>query len=315
MTAFEQAWALLKSINPIKDPNNAAMKNNPDYYYNSVFEEWMHSPLETRQNDDDYWHHRIQQDYGEGGEYSDMAPKPSLREIAEEVGFGPIEGQSKPTSESSYNPVTYQMQLPINDFLRNKIIDGKYRKPRQGESLRPITPLEDRVPNKPPVSHIEWNPNTGYYTLRGTKGEELSTILDGGEFSLSAIPKNPLRNYMGETPSEFRRKGYYEKLLRGLLNAGVDITSDSRNFMSNPFHRKFIDNLPPNLEVLYRRNNDNEISQLTPINYRRKQFPLTFGASDLALRDYGAVPIQSLPMNPVREPIGSYQSLLGDFQE
>ena len=311
MAPFEQAWTLLKS-NKIKD--------------------------------EEYWYDKIQEDYGEGGRYSDMAPKPSLVEVLADIGI-PIEGQSKPTSlrkpnmsedeywemienmpfesrAEAYNIADQvgageanQMQLPL-DFNKYPPIDFtgmKYKKPQRGESLRPITPLEDRVPNKPPVSHIEWNPNTGYYTLRGTKGEELSTILDGGPFSLSAIPKNPLRNYMGETPSEFRRKGYYNKLLRGLLNAGIDITSDSRNYMSNPFHRKFIDNLTPNLEVLYRTNEDNEISQLTPINYRRKQFPLTFGASDLALRDYGAVPIQSLPKNPVREPIASRQTQLDEF--
>jgi len=43
----------------------------------------------------------------------------------------------------------------------------------------------------------------------------------------------------GNTPSEFRRQGNYEKLMRAILSQGIGIQSTNRNSMSNPFHRKF----------------------------------------------------------------------------
>ena len=273
MTAFEQAWLLLKS-NQLKD--------------------------------EEYWYNKIQEEYGEEGKYSDMAPKPSLREIAEEVGFGPI--------------------------------GGEYRKPRQGELLKPITPLEERVADRPPVSHIEWNPNQNKYTLRGTGDEELSTLKPGMPMGESAFPEGdmPLMDILGETPRKFGRKGYYQKLLRGLLNAGIDILSDSRNPESNPFHQKFIQNLPPNLEAVYRPNSEGKINFITPINYRRKPLSkptselyealgktkrmraknrpeINIAMSDLARRDYGALPIRNIPLENVREPIASRQTQLDEF--
>ena len=414
MTAFEQAWALLKSIDAMKDPNNAAMKNNPDYYYNTDFEKWMYSPLETRDNDEDYWHHRIQTDY-------DPDNNKSLAEIAEEVGFGPIESSSESvisrgphagmtedeywemienmpnerrivnesdgnfdymsyqgadeedssprryTPSDNWNPEEYvstdpianaefekwfnnlpppaktiphkiQTLLPIDNLdVENKIIDGKFKKPIGHRSLKPITPLEERVPKRPPVSHIEWNPNKGIYTLRGTGGESLSSIKPGIPMGPSPFPDMPIMDYFGETPREFQRKKYYDKLMRGLLNAGIDIQSDNRNFMSQAFHRKFLDNLPPNIDAVYRTNDNNEINQHTPISYSRKPMfkptselyealgktkrmraknrpEIDIALSDLERRDYGALPIQTIPPENVREPIGSYQSRLGDFQ-
>ena len=175
-----------------------------------------------------------------------------------------------------------------------------------------ITPLEERVADRPPVSHIEWNPNQNKYTLRGTGDEELSTLKPGIPMGESAFPEGgmPLMDILGETPREFGRKGYYKKLLRGLLNAGIDIQSDSRNPESNPFHQKFIQNLPPNLEAVYRPNSEGKINFITPINYRRKdENEITnFGASDLVARDYGALPIRNIPLENVREPIGSVQT-------
>lgn len=48
-----------------------------------------------------------------------------------------------------------------------------------------------------------------------------------------------LTNLGGKTHQDFRRKGNYEKLMRGLLSAGFGIHSNTRNRMSNPFHNNF----------------------------------------------------------------------------
>jgi len=193
------------------------------------------------------------------------------------------------------------------------------------------TPLEERVADRPPVSHIEWNPNINTYTLRGTGDEALSTLKPGIPIGTSPFPEGdmPLENILGETPKQFQRKGYYEKLLTGLLNAGIDITSDDRNKSSNPFHLKFLSNLPPNIRANLERINQNEIGYFSPIEYSRKPIPRldtkfydemqerarrknnperAIAMSDLARRDYGAIPIRSLPMKYVREPIGSVQT-------
>jgi len=196
------------------------------------------------------------------------------------------------------------------------------------------TPLEERVADRPPVSHIEWNPNTGKYTLRGTGDEALSTLKPGMPTGTSPFHSMPLHNILGETPEPFRRKGYYDKLMRGLLNAGIDIQSNERNPQSTAFHQKFLQNLSPNLEAIYRPDDEGKINYWTPIDYRRKPFPSlstdfydemqerarrknrperAIAMSDLARRDYGSIPIRSLPMEYVREPIGTRQTQLADF--
>ena len=193
------------------------------------------------------------------------------------------------------------------------------------------TPLEERVADRPPVSHIEWNPNTGKYTLRGTGDEELSTLKPSMPMGQSPFPKGStaLHSILGETPKQFRRKDYYRKLLTGLINAGIDIYSDDRNTESNLFHQKFLDNLPPNIQAIKNTDASGKIGYFDPIHYRRNPIPKldtefydemqerarrknrpeqAIAMSDLARRDYGAIPIRSLPMEPVREPIGSVQT-------
>jgi len=200
------------------------------------------------------------------------------------------------------------------------------------------TPLEERVADRPPVSHIEWNPNINTYTLRGTGDEALSTLKPGMPMGTSPFPEGDmqLHDILGETPKQFRRKDYYRKLLTGLLNAGIDIDSSDRNYKSNSFHQKFLDNLPPNLEAFNNSDASGKIGYYDPIYYRRKPLSDSFdpeyfeelyeGAnlekiielSDLARRDYGAIPIRSLPMEMEHEygqfPIGTRQTKLDEFR-
>ena len=41
------------------------------------------------------------------------------------------------------------------------------------------------------------------------------------------------------TPDYYRRRGNYGKLMQGLLNAGIGITSNERNIMSQGFMKGF----------------------------------------------------------------------------
>lgn len=61
-----------------------------------------------------------------------------------------------------------------------------------------------------------------------------------------------IRDYYGHTPEEYRRQGHYRTLIENLLRHGFDLESDSRNEeYSDPFHRKFIQTLPPDIRVGY----------------------------------------------------------------
>ena len=313
MTAFEQAWTLLKSIqgdgpNPInlrpylsandamqnlteedfENPNNSILIQNPNYYWDDFFKSWFPS-----------------------GQVKSSNQRPSVRD---DLRF----------DRQAVLPIERDEKLPKNYSIRH-------------DFLEPPTPLEERVADRPPISHIEWNPNTNKFTLRGTEDEELSTLKPGIPMGTSPFPEGDmaLHGYLGETPKQFRRKGYYEKLMRGLLNAGIDIYSDDRNKQSNPFHQKFLDNLPPNLQAINNSDASGKIGYFDPIHYRRKPIPRldtefydemqerarrknrperAIAISDLTSRDYGAIPIRSLPMENVREPMGTRQTRLDEFR-
>ncbi len=312
MTAFEQAWALLKSSihgmaeddywnmvdamqnlteEDFRNPNNEVLISNPHYYWDDFFNSWFEVGNTTSSNQ----------------------PPP----VRNDLRF----------DRQAVLPIERDEKLPKDYSIRH-------------DFLEPITPLEERVADRPPVSHIEWNPNTGKYTLRGTGDEELSTLKPGMPMGQSPFPEGdmPLHNILGETPKQFRRKNYYRKLLTGLLNAGISIDSDDRNRQSNPFHQKFLDNLPPNLEAINNSDASGKIGYFDPIHYRRKPIfkptselyeelgktkrmraknrpELDIALSDLARRDYGAIPIRSLPMEHVREPINTTQTSLPVFDD
>lgn len=325
MTAFEQAWALLKSISPqlageiaeevdsryqnaiqnlteedFSNPYNDVLSNNPNYYWDDFFKSWF-------------------------------------------------EGTPINPHNFSIPPVNPVKRPPVrNDlrFDRQAVLPIERPTPKgsiRHDFLKPPTPLEERVADRPPVSHIEWNPNTNKYTLRGTGDEELSTLKPGMPMGQSPFPEGDMaiHGYLGETPKQFQRKDYYRKLLTGLLNAGIDIYSDDRNRESNPFHQKFLDNLPPNLQAIKNSDASGKVGYFDPIHYRRKNranvtmeelkqmqeaMPnlmsndpnlLEITASDLDSADYGAIPIRSIPIKPefrVSNTIGTRQTKLDEFR-
>ena len=156
--------------------------------------------------------------------------------------------------------------------------------------------------------------------------------------SMSGPDEMSLSGLNSATRAPFRRQGAYRDLLLALLNAGYDITSDSRNkTYSNPFHTNFVQTLPPgigaevtlhggdgggvvSLDELKRR--QALIEQGGPLAERYKRAPP--GPSTLPIRtgdtiryqrgdgappswgdlrpDLGAIPIVKPPPPPAKEP-------------
>jgi len=196
------------------------------------------------------------------------------------------------------------------------------RKNSGQQTILPIDGQNKKI-KKPPLpkpipSHIEWNPHLmqGSYNLRGEDGELLSQIMPGGHFSPSDKRPEELAGISAYTPAAYRRQDYYDKLMRGLINAGVDILSDERNENSQPFHEEFQRRMTPNMEIEYQDERDGAYDQ--GLYYSRKRNFPTFGDSDLAQRDYGAMPIYTAfkpedkrPANP----FGSMQTSLPIFDD
>lgn len=82
------------------------------------------------------------------------------------------------------------------------------------------------------------------YALRDKAGNLLSSITFDDMFNDGDVV-----DYYGETAPQQRRKGYYRDLIENLLRHGVDVTSTTRNQESNPFHRKFLETLPSDIDA------------------------------------------------------------------
>ena len=162
----------------------------------------------------------------------------------------------------------------------------------------------------PQVSHIDYNPSINEFTLRGENNEPISTISHENLKKPNEIIPSNIEYIEGETNKPYQRQGYYGKLMQGLLNAGINVFSNNRNDESQPFHEKFQENLTPNLQVKF---GDNPYRKnVTPYYYSRKPIA-TFGDSDLAQRDYGALPIKVFDGSRTNERIGTKQTELADF--
>ena len=161
----------------------------------------------------------------------------------------------------------------------------------------------------PQVSHIGYNPSFNEFTLRGENNEPLSTLYHGSQRQPNKSLPSDVKNIEGQTNYPYQRQGYYGKLMQGLLNAGINVLSDSRNDESQPFHEKFQDNLTPNLDVNIK---ESPRKLATEYNYFRKPIA-TFGDSDLAQRDYGSIPIKIFDGSRTNERIGTRQTDLADF--
>lgn len=166
---------------------------------------------------------------------------------------------------------------------------------------------------QPQASHIEYDPTSRMFRLRGDGGEMMSSLYHHTPRPSEGLP-NEIEGLDGMTPDYYRRRGNYGKLMQGLLNAGIGVTSDERNHMSQGFHERFQDNLTPNLNVSFHGERPKD-ANWSIYNYSRKPIA-TFGDSDLAQRDYGALPIKikdSIADATFREPYKTRQKKLSTY--
>lgn len=122
-----------------------------------------------------------------------------------------------------------------------------------------------------------------------------------------------LQNFQGYTNSNYRRQGYYDKLLRALLARNYKILSDYRNRESHPFHEKFMRNLPPGVKLTTSNvlPEDDSLKPWTSLFYE-PEIPYAEN-SPLKEYDIGAYPFMDLTRYKSRPYDPSKQTSLTDF--
>jgi hypothetical protein len=128
------------------------------------------------------------------------------------------------------------------------------------------------------------------FSLLDDEGNMISRIRGAG----GGIDNNPhIHDFYGETKEPYRRQGMYRKLVEGLIGAGFPLLSNERNVQSDAFHRRFMQDLPPNIEGEHITEDDG--SHLQRLGYQRRNVPQFLDAqgqrSGLNRLDYGAIPI------------------------
>lgn len=105
----------------------------------------------------------------------------------------------------------------------------------------------------------------------------------------------------GNTIRGHERQGHYGNLMNTLLQHGIGIHSDSRNSMSQPFHRKFQQNLAPNIN--FQGNSRSQNDGDAEYSYARKpniESPEGWGSLQ---PDYGQYPlVNEAQLRERREP-------------
>jgi len=127
------------------------------------------------------------------------------------------------------------------------------------------------------------------------------------------LGENTLRNFQGFTNSNYRRQGYYDKLIRAILARGYNIESDNRNEKSHSFHEKFMQNLPPGVRLSFSnlRPDDNSIHEASSFLYE-PEIPYAEN-SPLKEYDIGAYPFMDRTRNKSKPFDPSKQTSLTDF--
>lgn len=147
----------------------------------------------------------------------------------------------------------------------------------------------EAVPSRIEISPRGNNRGGKDFSLVNDEGEILSQISGYGNDKYNAH----INDFYGRTPEPYRRQGMYRKLMQALIGAGIPIVSNERNFQSDAFHRRFMQNLPPNIEGEHITEDDG--SHLQRLGYQRRNVPQFLDAqeqrSGLNRLDYGAIPI------------------------
>lgn len=150
------------------------------------------------------------------------------------------------------------------------------------------------------------------------QGRPLSTIEQGdrgrkiGESDKEKDNRVGVRGFGGRTQSDVRRQDQYRDLITSLIRHGIDIHSSDRNTKSNPFHQKFINELPSDINVMNFEGENikpvidklteegGDINDGRTLHYRRNPPQFLEGWGDLAAADFGMLPLIDTRMqNPI----------------
>lgn len=194
-------------------------------------------------------------------------------------------------------PYEHQPGVDFKDSFRGLIDTSRL------PSLPPYTSEKQPIPSQILVGDYGHQ-----YRMIGDNNEELTTL--GSDTYRNPDENNRIEVHrpVASTNPLYRRQGYYNRLLHALLASGRQFVSDERNILSQPFHEKFSQNLPPGIDLEtfpHKRTPHYDMYRYTP------NIP-KFEGSDLAAYDIGAMPIRrepSLPSSP-----NSKQTSLADFQ-
>jgi len=200
--------------------------------------------------------------------------------------------RNKPHTVDTYPwPKTYPFQSTFeNDGSINRDPMLTQQR-RQNARIARESNRRDAVPSR---IEITPDPNSkGFirnFSLLDNEGNMISRVRGAG----GGINNNPhIHDFYGETKEPYRRQGMYKKLLQSLIGAGFPLLSNERNSQSDAFHRRFMQNLPPNIEGEHITENDGSYHQR--LGYQRQNVPQFLDAqgqrSGLNRKDYGAIPI------------------------
>lgn len=133
-------------------------------------------------------------------------------------------------------------------------------------------------------------------------------LVDDNNFAFSTLGGTPrgegpqnfeMTNLSGDTVQGHQRQGHYGNLMNTLLQHGIGIHSDNRGRMSQPFHRKFQQNLAPNIDFSGSNENYGDVDY----SYSRKpniESPEGWGSLQ---PDYGQYPlVNEAQLRESREP-------------
>ena len=238
----------------------------------------------------------------------------------------------------------------LSDLFRNRPVVNRQRTlPRNDSSFMPVLADSaedidrefaqglahrmDTSPRKTPTKVVRY-PQSSWsdrYVLEDDEGNEYSQvsgmIIDSKGFNerQGISTANPtLSSLMAETAPNERRKGHYERLLNTLLQNNMNIHSTTRNYASEPFHRKFQRRLPSNIDVNTNLRNESGRNEFVymkdPIKDSKQQAVRDVqGWGDLQ-PDYNTLPLVDLQdtikprlSNLFEQQYGTKQTSLSDF--
>ena len=165
-------------------------------------------------------------------------------------------------------------------------------------TTRPTKPegmsTKPEIPKLPPAAIIENRRNNATdFSLVDRDSNEIANLRAEGEPEVDFKRGlntfyQPLTGLVGETKPNRRREGHYRTLLLNLMRQGFPIVSTTRNEKSDPFHRKLMETLPPDIDAYVDEDEDTNYHDNIAYYGKPKTSPPEYG--DLVEFDVGMLP-------------------------